>query len=111
MVSLDGTGSGDEVTPRVIADYRYLPFPKGYFSEALGSCFLEVDEGECISLYKDIIPFLASGARLSVGSCDSPRSENVMAGVVNGLILIEYPGVYEDDGSLYYDGVLHWIHL
>ena len=108
-VSLDGTGYGDATTPRVIADYRHLPFPKNHFEEAFGSCFLEEEDEEYGSLYRDVVSHMKSGGRLIVKGCGPVHPNHILHGEESELRLVEEPGVYDnEEGGEDYDSPMHW---
>lgn len=71
-VSLDGSGSDDEITPRIIADYNRAPFADNTFDEAVGSCYLE-EEVDWAELFRLLKP----GAKAIVMSCGFPYGVDI----------------------------------
>jgi len=116
ILSIDGSGSGDTVSPRVIGDYRHPPFSLDHFAEALGSCFLEELDEDYVALYESVAHHMKSGSILHVSSCGAYHPNHWKHGLAAGLELMDTPGLYwshvADDGSgygeLWYDGSYVW---
>ena len=69
-ISLDGSDSGDEVTPAIIGDYNHMPFKSNTFREALGSCYLE-DTYDPKELHRILRP----KAKVIVKACDDFKTQ------------------------------------
>lgn len=94
-LSFDGTTSDDEVTPVAIGDTCSMPFPDSVFSEACGSCFLELTEDELFMSVSELRRVLLPGALVRVKSCGYHDEYHDEVFLEAGFYNIARPGLYE----------------
>jgi len=70
----EGTQTWDSKTCLIQGDYNRMPFPKEYFDEAYGSCYLEERHS-----YHELFRVLKHGGRATVSACGDWYFEELAA--------------------------------